>query len=91
MPPNIPPDAVIEALKQGNAIELEPVKKLKEGLNSVTDGLEKECYNRSDAFSELRENLKTVRERRLRAEHITNSHAIGKLKLNTILRNGQEG
>jgi hypothetical protein len=54
-------NAIIEGLKQGNALELELVKKLKEGLGFVVDGMEKECYNRADALSELREELREVR------------------------------
>jgi hypothetical protein len=56
----MPPDRIIEGLKQGNAVELELVKKLKEGLDLIADGLQRECYNRSDALSELRESIPRV-------------------------------
>ena len=55
-----PPGTIIEALKQGNAVELELVKKMEEGLRFITVGLKRECFNRGDALSELRESLPTV-------------------------------
>lgn len=61
MAPPMPHDTIIEGLKQGNAVELELVTKMKEGLDLVTEGLMRECHNRSDALSELRERFQTVR------------------------------
>jgi hypothetical protein len=59
-PTTMPPDAIIAALKQGNALELEFVKKLKEGLDVIADGMQTECYKRGDALDELREMLQGV-------------------------------
>ena len=53
-------DAIIEGLKQGNTIELGVLQNLKEGLNTVVDGMINECLNRSDGLSELTEKLKLV-------------------------------
>jgi hypothetical protein len=55
-----PSDSLIEGLKQGNTVEMELVKKLKEGLDFIVDGMQRECLNRSDALSELREELREV-------------------------------
>jgi hypothetical protein len=52
-PPVVTFDTLIEGLKQGNAIEIEFIKKLKEGLDFVADGMQTECFSRSDALSEL--------------------------------------
>jgi hypothetical protein len=54
------PDATISALKQGNALELEFVEKLKEGLDFIADGMQTECCERGDALEELRESLEPV-------------------------------
>jgi hypothetical protein len=51
---------IIEGLKQGNALEMELVKKLREGLDAITTGMQKECANRSDALSKLKESLAKV-------------------------------
>jgi hypothetical protein len=51
---------IIEGLKQGNALEMELVKKLKEGLDFITTGMQTECSNRSDALSKLKETLAKV-------------------------------
>jgi hypothetical protein len=56
----MPPDAIITALKQGNALELEFVKKLKEGLDVIVDGMQTECYKRGDALDELRKMVEGV-------------------------------
>ena len=53
-------DAIIEGLKQGNAIELGVLQNMKEGLNTVVDGMINECLSRSDGLSELTEKLKLV-------------------------------
>jgi hypothetical protein len=53
-------DSIIEGLKQGNALELEFIKKLREGLDFIADNMQKECYNRSDAFSEAHQMLAKV-------------------------------
>ncbi|KAI4626193.1 uncharacterized protein J4E87_004693 [Alternaria ethzedia] len=50
-------DAIIAGLKQGNAIEMASLEEVKEGMSSVIDGLLKECYNRSDALSDLMEKV----------------------------------
>lgn len=63
MAPPMPPGTIIEGLKQGNAVELELVKKMEEELKFITDGLKRECYNRIDALSERRAILPTVRNR----------------------------
>jgi hypothetical protein len=55
-----PPGMIIKGLKQGNAVGLEFVKKMEEGLKFITDGLKRECYNRSDALGELRDSLPTL-------------------------------
>jgi hypothetical protein len=60
-PPAIPTfDSLTERLKQGNAIELELVKKFKEGLDFIANGMQTECLNRSDALSDLRTMLGEV-------------------------------
>ncbi|KAH4038698.1 hypothetical protein HBI52_077580 [Parastagonospora nodorum] len=80
-----PPGTIIEGLKQGNAVELELVKKMKEGLDSVTEGLMLECYNRSDALSELRESLPTI-DASANAMRITNTKTkVGNLDRQMIL------
>jgi hypothetical protein len=56
----MPPDNIIASLKQGNALELEFIKKLKEGLDVIADGMQNECYKRGDALEELRETLEGV-------------------------------
>jgi hypothetical protein len=56
----MPPDTIIASLKQGNALELEFIKKLKEGLDVIADGMQSECYKRGDALEELRETLEGV-------------------------------
>ncbi|KAH6074456.1 hypothetical protein HBI67_066920 [Parastagonospora nodorum] len=66
-----PPGTIIEALKQGNAVELELVKKMEEGLRFITVGLKRECFNRDDALSELRESLPTI-ETTVNATQIAN-------------------
>jgi hypothetical protein len=53
-------DTILEGLNQGNALELEFIKQLKEGLISIADGMKLECYNRSDALSEIRDKLMSV-------------------------------
>ena len=53
-------DAIIAGLKQGNAIEMASLEEVKEGMSSVIDGLLKECYNRSDALSDLMEKVQLV-------------------------------
>jgi hypothetical protein len=53
----MPSDGIISALKQGNALELEFVKRLKEGLETIADGMQTECYKRGDALEDLRESL----------------------------------
>jgi hypothetical protein len=55
------PNAIIEGLKQGNAIELGVLKDMKEGMNAVVDGMINECLNRSDGLSDLTEKLHLVR------------------------------
>jgi hypothetical protein len=55
------PNAIIEGLKQGNAIELGVLKDMKEGMNAVVDGMINECLNRSDGLSDLMEKLQLVR------------------------------
>jgi hypothetical protein len=47
-------DSTLEGLKQGNALEQEFIKKLKEGLEFIADNMQKECYNRTDALVEVR-------------------------------------
>ncbi|KAF2024177.1 hypothetical protein EK21DRAFT_118048 [Setomelanomma holmii] len=54
-------DAILEGLKQGNALEMDFIKQLKNGLDIITDGMQRECYSRSDALSEVRENLEAER------------------------------
>ena len=54
-------DTIIEGLKQGNAIELGVLKDMKEGLNTVVDGMINECLDRSDGLAELAEKLQLVR------------------------------
>jgi hypothetical protein len=54
------PNAIIEDLKQGNAIELGVLKEMKEGLGTVVEATIKECLNRSDGLSELAEKLQLV-------------------------------
>jgi hypothetical protein len=56
----MPPDTIIASLKQGNALELEFIKKLKEGLDVIADGMQTECYKRGDALEELKEMLEGV-------------------------------
>jgi hypothetical protein len=53
-------DAIIEGLTQGNAAEIELVRKLRKGLDFIAEGMRNECYNRSDALSELKEKLQMV-------------------------------
>jgi hypothetical protein len=56
----MPPDNIITSLKQGNALELEFIKKLRDGLDVIADGMQSECYKRGDALEELREMLDGV-------------------------------
>ncbi|KAG9192804.1 hypothetical protein G6011_11538 [Alternaria panax] len=49
--------AVIESLKQGNAVEMGMLQELKDGASSFFDGILNECFNRSDILSELTEKL----------------------------------
>jgi hypothetical protein len=56
----MPPDTIIASLKQGNALELEFIKKLRDGLDVIADGMQAECYKRGDALDELREMLEGV-------------------------------
>jgi hypothetical protein len=51
----MPPDTIIASLKQGNALELDFIKKLKEGLEVIADGMQTECYKRGDTLEELKE------------------------------------
>lgn len=53
-------DTILEGLKQGNALELRFIKQLKDGLSFVAEGMQNECYNRSDALSEISDKLKSV-------------------------------
>jgi hypothetical protein len=53
-------DSTLEGLKQGNALEQEFIKKLKEGLEFIADNMQKECYNRTDALVEVRQKLAKV-------------------------------
>jgi hypothetical protein len=55
------PNAIIEGLKQGNAIELGVLRDVKEGMNAVVDGMINECLNRSDGLSDLMEKVRLVR------------------------------
>ncbi|KAI4619867.1 hypothetical protein J4E83_005724 [Alternaria metachromatica] len=50
-------DTIIEGLKQGNGVELGVLQNLKEGLNTVVDGMINQCLSRSDGLAELTENL----------------------------------
>jgi hypothetical protein len=59
--PSMSSNAIIEGLKQGNAIELGVLKDMKEGFVKVVDGMINECLNRSDGLSELMEKLQIVR------------------------------
>ena len=54
-------DTIIEGLKQGNAIELGVLQNMKEGFNTVVDGMIDQCLSRSDGIAELTESLKLVR------------------------------
>ncbi|CAO2648130.1 Nn.00g090520.m01.CDS01 [Neocucurbitaria sp. VM-36] len=54
-------DSILEGLKQGNALEMEFIKQLKEGLDFITDGMQSECFKRSDALSDAKERLETER------------------------------
>jgi hypothetical protein len=62
MPPPISLDTILEGLKQGNSLELEFIKQLKEGLSFVAEGIQNECYNRSDALSDAIGKLEKVME-----------------------------
>jgi len=53
-------DAIIEGLKQGNAIELGVLKDMKEGFIALADGMIDECLSRSDGLTELTETLSLV-------------------------------
>jgi hypothetical protein len=53
-------DAIIEELEQGNAIEIETLRKLKDGFETLAIGMIDQCLNRSDALSELKENIAAV-------------------------------
>ncbi|KAH4967455.1 hypothetical protein HBI31_040590 [Parastagonospora nodorum] len=44
-------DTILEGPKQGNSLELEFIKQLKESLSFVAEGMQNECYNRSGALS----------------------------------------
>jgi hypothetical protein len=50
-------DNRLTCLKQGNALELELIEQLKDGLDFIVEGMRKECYNRSDALSNVQEKL----------------------------------
>jgi hypothetical protein len=60
MPPSARLEGLLAGLSQGNALELEFIDQLKEGLDSIAEGMRNECYNRSDALSEVREKLEVV-------------------------------
>jgi len=47
-------------LKQGNAMEMATIEEVKAGMNSVLDGMLRECFNRSDGLTELTEKLRLV-------------------------------
>lgn len=52
--------AIVEGLKQGNAIELQLVKQLQSELETIAAGLRREGYKKSDALDELSENVAVV-------------------------------
>jgi len=54
-------DAIIEGLKQGNAMEMATIEEVKAGMTSVLDGMLRECFKRSDGLTELTEKLQLVR------------------------------
>jgi hypothetical protein len=54
--------AVIKCLKEGNAIETDMVKMMKEGLNLIADSMLQECRKRNAALEDLEEGLEKVRD-----------------------------
>ena len=52
--------AIMAGLKSGNAMEMATIEEVKAGMNSVLDGMLRECFNRSDGLSELMEKLQLV-------------------------------
>jgi hypothetical protein len=57
---NMSPVTTIQGLKEGNAIEADMIKLLKEGLNNIADGLLHECRKRNAALEDLEEDLGKV-------------------------------
>jgi hypothetical protein len=58
--PTMSTDAIIEDLVQGNAIEIETLRKLNDGFETLAIGMIGQCLNRSDALNELKENIVAV-------------------------------
>lgn len=52
--------AIIEGIKQGNTLELQLIKQMRDGLDMIAEGMQRECYNRNDACDELSESMKSV-------------------------------
>lgn len=57
MPPHARLDSLLAGLKQGNALELELIEQLKDCLDFIAERMRKECYDRSDALSDVQEEL----------------------------------
>jgi hypothetical protein len=54
------PVATIQGLKEGNAVEEDMIKLLKEGLNTIADGMLQECRKRNATLEDLKEDLEKV-------------------------------
>jgi hypothetical protein len=56
-PPSMSPRTIIEGLQNGSAAELEFISQLREGMCTLLNGMEAECYRRGDALDELKQSL----------------------------------
>jgi hypothetical protein len=52
--------AAIKDLKEGNTIEEDMVKMMKEGFNAIADGMLLECRKRNATLEDFEEGLKKV-------------------------------
>jgi hypothetical protein len=54
------PVTTIQGLKAGNAVEEDMIKLLKDGLNTIADGMLQECRKRNAVLGDLEEDLEKV-------------------------------
>lgn len=63
-------DSILETMRQGNAFEMELIKRLREGLNEIGGAMLAECYNRSEALGDAKESLENVSMLHTQHKHI---------------------